>query len=163
VPDLITHTVLGYFLVRRWRHAAYAFLFLIGNMMPDLMTRPFYIMYSTSYWWVYPLHTPLGALVVCWGLTGLFNERDRRPVFLALAGGSMAHFALDMLQKHAGMGYVWFMPFSWGFTDWGLFRPEDALRWLPVSVGIVAVAEILLRTFRSKVRPPKDTSASGGG
>ena len=162
MPDLVTHTALGYFVVRRWRHAAYAFLFLIGNMMPDLMTRPFYIIYSPSFWWVYPFHTPLGALVACWGITGLFKKGDRRPVFLAVAGGSMTHLVLDIFQKHAGMGYIWFSPFSWVFTDWGLFWPEDALNRLPVLLGAVAVVELSLRIFRRSGRPGRDMKDPDG-
>jgi hypothetical protein len=144
VPDLVTHTALGYFITRKWPHAALALLFLVGNMLPDLMTRPAYILFPATYWWVYPFHTPLGAVVLCWGAAGLFRKPDRRTVFLVLTAGCMTHFVLDAFQKHAGVGYLWFSPFSWRFTDGGLFWPEDALRWLPLTVGAVALAELFL-------------------
>lgn len=150
MPDLATHTVLGYFLVCRWAPGPTAFLFLIGNMLPDLLTRPFYIFFPDAYWWVYPFHTPAGILVFNWGASGLFCSRDRFAVFWTLTAGALAHFGLDAFQEHYGWGYLWFSPFSWWFKSGGLFRPEDALAMLPWFIGAAAAAEVLIGIRRRR-------------
>lgn len=150
MPDLATHTVLGYFLTRRWVPAPAAFLFLVGNMLPDLLTRPVYILFPEAYWWVYPFHTPTGMLAFCWGVTGLFHREDRKAVFWSLMAGAMAHFALDAFQEHVGRGYLWFSPVSWWFSGWGLFRPEEALARLPWFIGAAAAGEAILRIYRRR-------------
>ncbi len=150
MPDLVTHTVVGYFAIRRWLSSPLSLLFLVGNMLPDLLTRPFYIIMPSLFWWMLPIHTPAGMVVVCWGISGFFRAGERRKVFWVLLIGSMTHFILDALQKHIGLGYFWFGPFTWWSSDWGLFWPEDALSMLPWLLIAGLVFEIALRAFRRK-------------
>ena len=56
-------------------------------MLPDVLSRPFYILFPALHWWVMPLHTPVGMVIVCWSIAGLFQSSERRRVFIALAGG----------------------------------------------------------------------------
>ena len=38
-------------------------LFLVGNLLPDLLTRPFYAVFPKLYWAIAPLHTPVGQVL----------------------------------------------------------------------------------------------------
>jgi hypothetical protein len=149
MPDLLTHSLAAYLATRcwfwhRWRPRSWAIIFVAGTMLPDLLSRPFYILFPLSYWWAMPLHTPVGITLVGWLITGLFPANERRVVFTSLFAGAMLHFLLDAPQKHIAAGYFWLFPFSWTTYEWGLWWPEESLRVLPAAVFIVVFAEILL-------------------
>lgn len=143
MPDLVTHYAVAHLAGRRcWRPVTA--IFLLGTLLPDLLTRPIYILLPQTYWLVMPLHTPLGILIVNWMMAILFHPDDRRRIFVALAGGAILHFALDALQRHLIAGYFWLWPFSWWTTERGLFWPEDSLLVAPTLAVLVAVLEIAL-------------------
>lgn len=82
MPDLITHYTIAHLAVRlRWRPAI--MLFLLGALLPDVVTRPVHIIWPQAYWLVMPLHTPVGIVIVSWMVAALFRTQDRRVVFVA--------------------------------------------------------------------------------
>ncbi len=150
MPDLLTHSAAAYLSARRWFgepgvSRATAILFIVGTMLPDVLSRPFYILFPALHWWVMPLHTPAGVLIVCWIITGFFQAAERRRVFIALTGGVLLHFLLDAPQKHIAAGYFWLFPFSWKTYEWGLWWSEDSVRIVPWVILLVAIVEILIR------------------
>lgn len=150
MPDLLTHAAAAHLAARRWFPRPAAILFTVGTMLPDVLSRPFYIIFPALHWWVMPLHTPVGIALVCWMLAGLFRMEDRQTVGLALFGGAVFHFLLDAPQQHVAAGYFWLFPFSWKTYEWGLWWSEDSVKIVPFVVVLVAVVEgfIYLRTAR---------------
>jgi hypothetical protein len=144
MPDLLTHAAVAHLAARRWFPRLGAVLFVAGTMLPDVLSRPFYIVFPALHWWVMPLHTPAGMVIVCWILAGFFETAERRRVFLALAGGVLLHFLLDAPQKHVAAGYFWLFPFSWTTYEWGWWWSEDSVRLVPAAVLLVAILEIII-------------------
>jgi hypothetical protein len=144
MPDLLTHSAAAYLTARRWLPRPAAILFIVGTMLPDVLSRPFYIVFPVLHWWVMPLHTPVGIAVVCWMATGFFKIAERRIVFIALMAGAMFHFLLDAPQKHIAAGYFWLFPFSWTTYERGLWWSEDSVRIVPFVILLVAIVEIAI-------------------
>jgi len=150
VPDLVTHVGAAYVLNRPWRWHQTRAAFLLGTVLPDAVTRPFYILFPQSYWFVNAWHTPVATLLFCLWIAAWFHPAERRMAFGALSLGAALHYLLDLLQRHALHGYFWLFPFSWKTTTWGLFWPEDAVRLAPFWVALVIVVKLLVRRLRRK-------------
>ena len=151
MPDLATH-VLATHLVSRarpgWR-MFYAPL-LLGTILPDLLTRPLYMLFPAAFWFVFPLHTPLVLALVCYVLSFLFEERLRVKVFMAMYTGVLFHIGLDLLQKSVTRAYAPLFPFSWARWSAGLFWPDEGLLLLPVLLTLTL--GITLRRYKSAPR-----------
>jgi len=144
MPDLLTHAAAAHLVARRWFPRSAAILFTVGTMLPDVLSRPFYIIFPALHWWVMPLHTPVGVALVCWMIAGLFKNEERKIVFVALFAGAVFHFLLDAPQKHVAAGYFWLFPFSWTTYEWGLWWSEDSVRIVPLVVLLVAAVEFFI-------------------
>jgi hypothetical protein len=143
MPDLMTHYTIAHLAARRWWQPVTS-IFLLGTLLPDLLTRPAYILWPQAYWLVMPLHTPVGSIIAGWMIAALFRLDERRQILMALVLGAFLHFALDALQRHLVAGYFWLWPFSWWTTERGLFWPEDSLLIAPLLALIVVLLEIVL-------------------
>ena len=93
MPDLLSHYAVAHLAVQRWRRPV-AVLFLLGTLLPDLLTRPLYILWPQTYWLVMPLHTPVGFAIMGWMIAALFPNGERRSVFWALLLGALLHFSV---------------------------------------------------------------------
>lgn len=133
MPDLVTHVVAGYGLQRGFSPRLSAW-FLIGAVLPDILTRPFTIVWPGSFWWTMPLHTPVGLLLVGAAVAFLHRPGGRRSVFLNLAAGSFVHVFLDLFQTHLAGSYYLFFPFSWRSVEVNVMWPETTLYLLPLWV-----------------------------
>jgi hypothetical protein len=149
MPDLLTHSAAAYVAARRWFPRPSAILFIFGTMLPDVLSRPFYIVFPILHWWVMPLHTPVGIAIVCWIIADFFQTADRKIVFISVLAGAVFHFLLDAPQKHVAAGYFWLFPFSWATYEWGWWWSEDSVRMVPFVVLLIALLEILIH-FRSR-------------
>lgn len=151
MPDLVTHLASGYVTAIPLRQrATLRLVFLTGVLLPDLLTRPFYILIPGTYDFVMPLHTPIGYAVACWLITQLFAERGlRRTVLTGLLTGGLLHFAADALQRQFLQPYLWFFPVCRCETDWGLFGPEDSLNVLPVTLLLAVSLCWITHAWRS--------------
>ncbi len=134
MPDLVTHLATGYVgAIPLRRRATLRLAFLTGVLLPDLLTRPFYILWPVTFEFVRPLHTPLTYAMACCLLTQSFAERQlRSAVLLGLLAGGALHFAADALQRQVLKPYLWLFPICRCETRWGLFSTEasvDALSW----------------------------------
>ncbi len=83
------------------------------------------------------------SLLLCAALA-LFS-RNRGPVFLMLAAGSLLHLLLDALQTKVGNGVLLFAPFDWRLTNFGLFWPEDPATLVLFALGLGVLAYISIR------------------
>ncbi len=147
MPDLVTHLATGYIAAIPLRERATLRLaFLTGVLLPDLLTRPFYILIPATYDFVMPLHTPIAYAVACWLITQLFAERAlRHTVLTGLLSGGALHCAADALQRQFFAGYLWLFPICRCETRWGLFLPEASMDWIPVTVALTTGIYLVVR------------------
>jgi hypothetical protein len=139
MPELITHTLAFFFIARRFLSDRKLVLFLIGTMLPDLVSRPFNILLLRFYPLVseftLPLHSPLVVVLYCLLLCYFIQYNLRKQAFLCFLVGSFSHLSLDYLQKHIGPGYLPLFPFSRWYYENGLFWSEYSI----YSAGLLAV------------------------
>jgi hypothetical protein len=167
VADLVTHTcvaVLAKVLPGRPNVA----IFVLGTCLPDLLARVPSMGLTWLRWsvpaipewlihvWV-PFHMPVGMLLSSFLLAFLFPETGRSVVFLNLLGGAILHLAVDLLQRHLGVGYLLFFPFSWWDFELGWIGSEDTVRIVPVLVPLTMAAVVWRR------RRDRASRSWGGG
>jgi hypothetical protein len=172
MPDLVTHTAIAH-LMRRpsgWRHsaksdAAMRLMFYLGAMLPDLPSRPAYIVFPSLHDWVVAFHTPVGMLFTCAFLSLLFERPLRKKAFGWLFLGAVLHFAVDCLQKQVTGNNFWLFPFSWKNFGIGLFWAGEAMAFVPVWIALVLLVELLIHWKKSnsarKAIEGKDRKLSG--
>jgi membrane-bound metal-dependent hydrolase YbcI (DUF457 family) len=107
-------------------------------MLPDLLTRPAYILFPDLFWFVFPLHTPLVLLFVCYACSFFFEEVHRQCVFTALFAGAFGHILLDFIQKSFTLSYAPLFPFSYARFSLNLLDPDDTLLLIPVLLVVIA-------------------------
>jgi hypothetical protein len=115
---------------------------LIGTILPDILTRPFIILFPPVGWFFMPFHTPAGLLLVSALISELFAASRRRLIFLSLTGGAGLHLFLDLFQKHSSGGYYLFFPFSWRKFEFGLVSPEASLYLFPFWLSLGALLAV---------------------
>jgi len=150
MPDLITHLSVAYLLRKRVKILKYSAVFYLGTILPDILTRPFYILFPNTYWAVLPLHAPIPLFFVCWLITYLFDEPSRRGIFISLASGVYLHLLLDFFQKHIEPEFLPLFPFSWEALEIGLFWPEQSLYAIPFWILLILVVELISRSRKLK-------------
>ena len=156
MPDLVTHTAIAH-LIRRpfgWRNTsksdtALRTLFYLGVMLPDLPSRPVYIVFPSLYDWVVAFHTPLGMLFTCAFASLLFERLLRKRAFGWLFLGTLLHFITDCLQKQVTGNNFWFFPFSWKNFGVGLFWAGEAIPFVPVWIALVLLTEFIFHRKKS--------------
>jgi hypothetical protein len=158
VPDLVTHVAAAHFLLRPFdaRRPALEIppgrlFFYVGAMLPDLASRPWYILFPSVHDFVVPLHTPAG-LFACAGLFALLLDAPlRRTAFAWTSAGGLFHFGLDCLQKQVAGNNFWLFPISWRNFGFGLFWADRAVALAPLWIAALAAFEAALRlAFRRR-------------
>ncbi len=144
MPDLLTHFTAAYLITRPWLVERFRAIFYLGTVLPDLVSRPLYILFPKLAIYTVACHTPIFVLFFCLLLAELFVPQIRRQVLFFLLTGATLHFLLDALQKHLFGGYYWFFPFSWQSGEIGLFWPEDPLRFIPLWLLLIVVTELAI-------------------
>jgi hypothetical protein len=134
VPDLLTHLIAAQLCRKGTRGHLLTAWFLVGTILPDVLTRPFGIAFPSLFFM--PLHTPVGLFFVYASISSLAPDSSRRSVFYNLLGGAALHLLLDVFQRHIAGSYYLRFPFSWWSFELGLFWPEASLYLLPIWVGI---------------------------
>jgi len=148
MPDLVTHTFTAYFFGLHPRCRRFRWIFYLGVLLPDLISRPIYILWPQWGGYSAATHTPVFAFIFCGLLSEFFAAPLRSPVRLALWAGCGLHFFLDLFQRHIGAGYYWFFPFSWKKYELGWFWPESALPLVPVWIVILLASEMVFWLHR---------------
>lgn len=154
----MTHVAAAYLLRKPLRISKYTVIFFTGAILPDILTRPFYILLPGTYWFVYPLHTPFILILVCLLISYFFEERIRKATFLALLSGVFLHLFLDLFQKHLiGVNY-WLFPFSDLNIEIGLFWQDDSVYAIPFLLALITI--IKTRSFMKRNRKHKFINSS---
>jgi hypothetical protein len=163
MPDLLTH----FFIAERCRRAtkghSLGVWFLVGTVLPDVLTRPLTIPFPGLYWVVVPLHTPAGLLIVCALISESLLRQRQAEVFYNLIGGVALHLFLDFFQKHLGSGYYWLFPFSWASYEYGFFGSEASFYPMPLwlVIGIFFMPRYLLLRRAVRTIPLRVTDEGG--
>ena len=160
MPDLITHGVVGHLSGRLLRLKHGVVLLVIGNCLPDLLSRlPVRIIGEINfrtgqlaepqwYWMWMPGHLPVGLLLACYALSHLFVRERRAGAFAVLLLGSASHLLLDSFQWHASGGEPIFWPITWRGYEIGLVSPEASLAWIPELLLASATVELVHQALR---------------
>lgn len=143
MPDIATH-VLAAYLVKKVAGIGPLPLFLLGAILPDILSRPLYIMFPGLFWAVRPFHSIIVIALLCLFLSHLFHQDRRKQAFKVLLAGALFHLFLDFLQKTLYSNYLWLFPFSTYSPNLGLFWPEESLLALPF-LGLISLL-VYLRT-----------------
>lgn len=140
MPDLITHCSVAYLFRRIFRDKLV--LFVLGTILPDLLTRGLFIIFPSLLPFLLPMHTPFVLIFLSYFLCLFFEEGIRKGVFTALLSGSSLHLFLDFFQIHIREEeYYWFFPFSWKSYEIGLFWPEASVLTIPFWIILILVLE----------------------
>ena len=153
MPDLITHTAFSYAISRSPRFDRFRIIFYLGTILPDVLTRPLYILNPFLYPYTVAIHTPLFMLLFCFFAAEFIATSIRKSVRRYLLAGVLVHFILDFFQRHIETGYLWLFPFSWQSFEIGLFWPETPLMLTPLWLALIAIVEII--RWRRKKQSPR--------
>ena len=162
MPDLITHVALSHLVIRPFDLGASNskpfsiwILFYLGTMLPDLLTRPWYILFPVTKDWTLVFHTPLGMLITSGCIALLFTPHLRKSAFLNLIGGGGLHFLLDSLQKQIYGNNFWLFPLSYKNFEIGIAWAEDFLNLIPLWILLIALLESGHWIMRRKTKRKK--------
>ncbi|MDZ7723132.1 MAG: hypothetical protein U5R06_10090 [candidate division KSB1 bacterium] len=150
MPDLITHTAAAYLAGRYFLTAHNRVLLYMGVILPDILVRPFYIIFPAVYPYTVGIHTPFFMIIAVALATELFAPGIRKAAFTYLSLGVFFHFILDLLQKHISSGYYWLFPFSWQSFEIGLFWPHQTLPLIPLWIMLVIALEFFIQKYQRK-------------
>ncbi len=157
MPDLVTHITLSHLIRRPFnrqqkseRTVPLWILFYLGVLLPDLLTRPWYILFPVTKDWTAPFHTPVGLLATTALLALFFEPALRKQAFIHLSAGAGIHLVLDGFQKQVNGGNWWLFPFTWKQVRYGIAWPETFLHLIPVWIGAVVAVEIVLAMRRKR-------------
>lgn len=148
MPDLVTHVSIIHLIKRpfeirskdRSAPSLRALLYL-GTILPDILTRPWYILFPDTHDWTFPFHTPFG-MILCSGLIALFFETNlRKKAFVNLITGAGLHFFLDAFQQYITNSVFWLFPFSWISFGLGLLWADIIIGFVPIWVALVVAFE----------------------
>ncbi len=155
MPELVTHAFSVYFIGMHPSVKRVRWLFYFGVLLPDVISRPIYILWPRWFGYTVAMHTPIFMLIVCLLLAEFFASPLKIKARWALLAGCGFHFLLDLFQKHIGAGYFWLFPFSWRSFEIGLFWPEATLPLVPIWLLLMVAFEgiWLLRRRKSQVIP----------
>ena len=97
------------------------------------------------------LHMPLGTMLGCALLAGLFPEQRRVGVFGWMVLGAAIHYGLDLLQDHHGCGYFLAFPATTSRWELGLIGSEQTVVWAPwLALATAVVWSLRWWTSRRK-------------
>ena len=146
MPDLITHVALAHVIKRPFdlkkSHTPFRALLYLGTILPDVLSRPFYILFPNTYDQIVFFHTPVGMLLTISLLVLFFEPAIRKGAFINLTAGAGLHFLLDAFQIQTSGNNYWLFPFTYTNFGYGLFQAGDLIPFIPLWIGLVAAMEV---------------------
>ena len=157
MPDLVTHVAISHLIKRPFEFKQNSTntitirtLFYLGTILPDILSRPFYILIPATREWVILYHTPIGFILVSSLFALFFDPTIRKKAWITLTTGGIFHFLLDSFQKQIVSGVAWLWPFSWNAYGYGLMEAGDILQYIPMWIGLIIVIEVGFYFWRKK-------------
>lgn len=161
MPDLVTHAFAAYLIIRWWQNPAHRAVFYLGTFLPDLLSRPIYILFPQLNLYTVALHTPIAALIACLLLAEFFAA-ERGKIRWLLCGGAALHYFLDLMQRHLDNGYFWGFPLTWKSGELGWFWPETPLRLIWLWLLGMAMIEVIIALRRRQGRVRREPAQQQG-
>ena len=133
MPDLFAHFASGYLLSYPGKFRRYNALFVLGAILPDVLTRIPEIIFERLlglpvFHFFNALHTPVGVIFASYILSFVFLEEERKFAFTCFLSGSLIHIGLDLLQRQFYYAvYMPFFPFSMETFQWGFYHYNASL------------------------------------
>ncbi|MBI4860320.1 MAG: hypothetical protein HY815_08670 [Candidatus Riflebacteria bacterium] len=131
--------------------------FYLGSILPDLVTRPFHILFPGCTAYVEVLDSPFCLALWALMLSQAFAGPLRRAALRCLSAGIATHVVIDLVQRHIAGGYMLLFPFSVATPTWGLLWPEQSVG---LSLALAAVALVVEIAARRRRRPATGTDAA---
>ena len=141
MPDLFAHFASGYLISYPNKFQRYSALFVLGAILPDVLTRIPEIVFERFlglpvFHFFNALHTPVGVIFASYILSFVLVEKERKSAFICFLSGSLVHIALDLMQRqfyHAV--YMPLFPFSMETFQWGIYHYNTSLTFfLPLLI-----------------------------
>ncbi len=149
MPDLMTHVAISHLIKRPFElkqgtsnPVPMRTLFYLGTILPDLLSRPFYILFPVTREWVDLYHQPIGFILMATLFALFFDPTLWKRAWMYLIAGGMLHFVLDSFQEQIATGVSWLWPFSWRNYGYGLMEAGDILRYIPLWIGLIIIMEV---------------------
>jgi hypothetical protein len=142
MPDLVTHTTIGY-LVRNRKWDKYKLLFfMIGTVFPDVLSRTFMITFPDLRWFFHAFHTPIVILLFAYLFSIFFEKSMQWLVFKFVILGSAFHCFLDLFQIGiSDTAYLWLFPITVNYDfQIGLFWSEDTMIMTPLFTVLFLIS-----------------------
>jgi hypothetical protein len=138
VPDLLTHATAGYLISRGLLKDHRIAYFVLGSVIPDVMTRIPGILFQrfiglpvAHFFDAY--HTPAAFFISAYLICFMFPERERLTAFSCISSGALLHFVFDLLQEQFYLPiYMPYFPFNFDTIQWPLFHIHASLFIAPV-------------------------------
>ena len=136
MPDCFTHVVFGLLLCEVFtiKHKS---LVILGCLLPDIGNLLNLLLNYKFSWFLQPLSTPIGVILLSASIGFLFNIEYKRAVSLLLLGAG-SHLILDFTVRRFEEGILFLFPFSWRQYNFGLYWPEQF--YLPLLFSIILLA-----------------------
>ena len=156
MPDCLTHVVFGLLLceVFKIKHKS---LVILGCLLPDIGNLFNLLTSYKFFWFLQPLSTPIGVILLSTSIGFLFNIEYKRAFSLLLLGAG-SHLILDFTVRRFEEGILLLFPFSWkqyNPGNFGLFWPEQF--YLPLFFSIILLSIYKFRTYaQRKAKKPRD-------
>jgi hypothetical protein len=152
MPDWIAHALLALLICEIFGIRKKS-LVLAGSILPDILKlasvlAPIQIETFWLYKFLFPLHTPIGSLILS-GFIAALLDYDFRQAMKLLSIGFLSHFALDFFQTHIIYGEtLLLMPFSWQNIELALIETDS---YILVTLIICAAYISTLYLKRQKI------------
>ena len=148
MPDWVAHIAAAYIIcaVLAFRYRQFntpnMVLVMVGAVLPDLVKVAMIgDVLGYSYWdLIWPMHLPVGSLLIAGMASLLFKERKTAFLFFIL--GVATHYILDLLLYNVSGGLALLFPFYWGTWQLDLFTTENY--YFTLAVLLVALAVYLI-------------------
>jgi len=165
MPDLITHVALSHLIKRPFElrdrarsKVPFRILFYLGTILPDILTRPWYILFPVTKNWTFPFHTPFGMILTSGLIALLFEPSIRKKAFTNLVAGAGLHFLLDALQTYTTYSVFWLYPFSWKTYGYEVASPDTIMNFIPLWIGLIVLLELGITLYRKKASTKNSNS-----
>ena len=149
MPDWLTHSLIGWITGKATKLDVG--LLALGALLPDI--SKLMLLFN----WVfnrdldklfYPIHTPIGALLIACIIALFFEEQKKALLFLGI--GITTHFILDLFLLNVSGGTTLLFPFSWNEWQLNLIRSDDYS--MTILAIIAAMIVYLIYNFFEKKR-----------
>jgi len=156
VPDLATHAIGGYLLSRfpqifsqkPSENGLVVSSFVFGNILPDITTRPAFLLFPKTFDYVFFIHTPFVMLLISALIATFLNSNVRLKAGIFMFTGSIMHMVLDHFQSHIFYPNYWFFPIYNEPSGIDLYGVDSSLTMLPYLFFVFIV--VLIYSCRSK-------------